>query len=81
MNFVFLIQVKDYEKELAENRLKISQNEAALESMQESLKESENKKRTLEELIDELKGEVAKVKAAGLYSYILMLGLGIFITR
>lgn len=71
--------MKDYEKELADNRLKISQNEAALESMHESLREAENKKRTLEEHIDELKEEVAKVKAAGWY--ILMLGLGLFITE
>lgn len=47
--------------------------------MQESLRESENKKRTLEEHIDELKEEVAKVKAAGLYTF--MLGLGILITE
>lgn len=56
----------DYEKELAESRLKISQNEARLKSMQESLREAENKKRTLEENIDALREEFAKMKAAGL---------------
>lgn len=35
--------------------------------MQESLREAENKKRTLEENIDALREEFAKVKAAGLY--------------
>lgn len=33
--------------------------------MQESLREAENKKRTLEENIDTLREEFAKVKAAG----------------
>jgi len=45
--------------------LKISQNEARLKSMQESLREAENKKRTLEENIDTLREEFAKMKAAG----------------
>lgn len=71
MIFYNLIQVSDYEKELAENRLKISQNEARLKSMQESLREAENKKRTLEENIDALREEFAKVKAAGLYILVL----------
>ncbi|XP_025203439.1 kinesin heavy chain [Melanaphis sacchari] len=57
-------KVSDYEKELAESRLKISQNEARLKSMQESLREAENKKRTLEENIDALREEFAKMKAA-----------------
>lgn len=33
--------------------------------MQESLKESENKKRSLEEIIDSLREDFAKIKAAG----------------
>lgn len=37
--------------------------------MQESLRESENKKRTLEENIDALREEFAKMKAAGIISY------------
>lgn len=36
--------------------------------MQESLREAENKKRTLEENIDALREEFAKVKAAGMTS-------------
>lgn len=65
-NIIFhCFKVNDYEKELAESRLKISQNEARLKSMQESLREAENKKRTLEENIDALREEFAKVKAAG----------------
>jgi len=48
--------------------LKISQNEARLKSMQESLREAENKKRTLEENIDALREEFAKMKAAGMTS-------------
>lgn len=57
-------KVNDYEKELATSRLKISQNEARLKSMQESLKEAENKKRTLEDSIDMLREDYAKIKAA-----------------
>lgn len=34
--------------------------------MQESLKEAENKKRALEENVDALREEFAKVKAAGM---------------
>lgn len=51
---------------MAESRLKISQNEARLKSMQESLREAENKKRTLEENIDTLQSQFAKMKAAGI---------------
>lgn len=68
----YLPKVNDYEKELAESRLKISQNEARLKSMQESLREAENKKRTLEENIDTLREEFAKVKAAGVYLFYLL---------
>lgn len=38
--------------------------------MQESLREAENKKRSLEENIDSLREEFAKVKAAGLLFFI-----------
>lgn len=41
--------------------------------MQESLRESENKKRTLEENIDTLREEFAKMKAAGIISYFYQL--------
>lgn len=52
------------EKELAECRLLISQHEARMKSLQESMREAENKKRTLEEEVDALREECAKMKAA-----------------
>lgn len=57
-------KVTDYEKELSECRLLISQHEARMRSLQESMREAENKKRTLEESIDALREECAKLKAA-----------------
>lgn len=57
-------KVGEYEKELADCRLLISQHEARMKSLQESMRESENKKRTLEENIDSLREECAKLKAA-----------------
>lgn len=57
-------KVVDYEKELAEGRLLISQHEARMKSLQESMRESENKKRALEENVDALREECAKLKAA-----------------
>lgn len=50
---------------MAECRLLISQHEARMKSLQESIREAENKKRTLEENIDALREECAKMKAAG----------------
>ncbi|CAH2001128.1 unnamed protein product [Acanthoscelides obtectus] len=57
-------KVTEYEKELAECRLLISQHEARMKSLQESMREAENKKRILEESIDSLREECAKLKAA-----------------
>lgn len=57
-------KVSEYEKDLGECRLLISQHEARMKSLQESMRESENKKRTLEEQIDSLREECAKLKAA-----------------
>lgn len=57
-------KVGEYEKDLADCRLLISQHEARMKSLQESMRESENKKRTLEENIDALREECAKLKAA-----------------
>ncbi|KAJ8973634.1 hypothetical protein NQ317_011963 [Molorchus minor] len=57
-------KVTEYEKELAESRLLISQHEARMKSLQESMREAENKKRMLEESIDSLREECAKLKAA-----------------
>lgn len=60
-----LLQISEYEKGLAESRLLISQHEARMKSLQESMKEAENKKRSLEESVDALREECAKMKAAG----------------
>lgn len=57
-------KLTDYEKELNECRLLISQHEARMKSLQESMRESENKKRSLEECVDSLREECAKLKAA-----------------
>ncbi|XP_037921446.1 kinesin heavy chain [Hermetia illucens] len=57
-------KVSEYEKDLGECRLLISQHEARMKSLQESMRESENKKRTLEEQMDALREECAKLKAA-----------------
>lgn len=50
---------------MAECRLLISQHEARMKTLQESMREAENKKRTLEEDVDSLREECAKLKAAG----------------
>uniref|UniRef100_A0A336MGS8 Kinesin-like protein n=1 Tax=Culicoides sonorensis TaxID=179676 RepID=A0A336MGS8_CULSO len=57
-------KVHEYEKDLGECRLLISQHEARMKSLQESMREAENKKRTLEENVDALREECAKLKAA-----------------
>lgn len=57
-------KVTEYEKELGECRLLISQHEARMKSLQESMREAENKKRALEESVDALREECAKLKAA-----------------
>ncbi|XP_026679188.1 kinesin heavy chain [Diaphorina citri] len=54
----------EYEKELGETRLLLSHHEARMKSLQESMKEAENKKRSLEECVDALREECAKLKAA-----------------
>lgn len=57
-------KVSEYERELGECRLLISQHEARMKSLQESMREADNKKRSLEENIDALREECAKLKAA-----------------
>lgn len=57
-------KISEYERDLGECKLLISQHEARMKSLQESMRESENKKRTLEENIDALREECAKLKAA-----------------
>lgn len=61
----FSLQVTEYEKELAECRLHISQLDARIKTLQETMREAENKKRTLEEEVDMLREDNAKMKAAG----------------
>jgi len=56
-------KITEYEKELADSRLLISQHEARMKSLAESMREAENKKRTLEEEVDAIREECAKLKA------------------
>ena len=58
------IGLKD--KELDEARLLIQQHEAKMRSMLESIKELEEKKRTLEQTQDSLNEELVKLRAQGL---------------
>jgi kinesin family protein 5 len=64
-----MTQISEYEKDLAECRLLVSQHEARMKTLQESMRETENKKRTLEEELDSLREECAKMKAAGNYRF------------
>ncbi|KYN12345.1 PREDICTED: kinesin heavy chain isoform X1 [Trachymyrmex cornetzi] len=57
-------KVSEYEKDLAECRLLISQHEARMQTLTESMKEAETRKRALEEDVDALREECAKLKAA-----------------
>ncbi|XP_061393840.1 kinesin heavy chain-like [Musca vetustissima] len=58
-------KLSEYERDLGEYRLIISQHEANMKSLlQQSMREAENKKRSLEEQIDSLREECAKLKAA-----------------
>lgn len=63
---------KTYEqkvKELEECRLLIIQNEAKIKSQQEYIKEIEGRKRKLEDDIDVVNEELAKIKAQGYKNY------------
>ena len=53
------------DKELDETRLLIQQHEAKMRSMLESMKELEDKKRTLEQTQDSLNEELVKLRAQG----------------
>ncbi|XP_034176186.1 kinesin heavy chain isoform X1 [Osmia lignaria lignaria] len=57
-------KVAEYEKDLAECRLLISQHEARMQTLTESMKVAEARKRALEEDVDALREECAKLKAA-----------------
>lgn len=65
MFLFFSVKVTEYEKDLAECRLHISQLDARIKTLQETMREAENKKRTLEEEVDMLREDNAKMKAAG----------------
>lgn len=53
------------DKELDESHLLIQQHEAKMRSMLESIKELEEKKRTLEKTQDSLNEELVKLRAQG----------------
>ena len=57
--------METYEKELSTCRLNMQGAEARVKSLQESMKEGENRKRALEETVDALQEECAKLKAQG----------------
>lgn len=57
-------KIEIHEKDLTECRLLISQYEARMNSLQETIKDAENKRRVLEETVDQMNEECAKLKAA-----------------
>ncbi|XP_015124239.1 kinesin heavy chain isoform X1 [Diachasma alloeum] len=57
-------KISEYEKELGECRLLISQHEARMQTLTESIKEADARKRQLEEDVDAMREECAKLKAA-----------------
>lgn len=56
-------QIDEREKELNECKLLITQHEAKMKSLSQSMKDGESKKRSLEEQVDSLNEEVARLKA------------------
>lgn len=56
-------QIEEREKELVETKLLITQHEAKMKTLTHSMKDADNKKRTLEEQVDALNEEVARLKA------------------
>ncbi|XP_055526887.1 kinesin heavy chain-like [Wyeomyia smithii] len=61
-------KINEHEKDLSVCKLLISQYEARIKSLQETIREAENKKRALEENVDALRGECVKLKAAEVVS-------------
>lgn len=57
-------KISENEKELADCRLLISQHEARMQTLSESMKEADARKRALEDDVDALREECAKLKAA-----------------
>jgi len=58
-----LRKVDEYEKSLGECRLKVSQTEARMQALQETCKEVESRRRSLEEQVDALNHECSKLRA------------------
>jgi kinesin family protein 5 len=59
-----LRRLEQFEKEVAEQRLLITQHEAKISSQQEQLREAENRRRSFEEDCDLLRVECSKLRAA-----------------
>ena len=57
--------MEEAERELSEGRLLIQTHEAKIKSLQESVRDSEAKKRQLEESLDAINEEVARLRTAG----------------
>ena len=57
--------MEEAERELSEGRLLIQTHEAKIKSLQESVRDSEAKKRQLEESLDAINEEVATLRTAG----------------
>ena len=58
-------KIDEREKDLSESRLLVQQHEAKMKSTVESMREAENKKHQMEEEMDRLNEECAKLKAQG----------------
>uniref|UniRef100_A0A2P2HY08 Kinesin-like protein n=1 Tax=Hirondellea gigas TaxID=1518452 RepID=A0A2P2HY08_9CRUS len=56
-------QIETHEKDLQEQRLLVTQHEARVKNLSTTIKDTETKKRSLEEQVDELGEEVARLKA------------------
>jgi len=56
-------KLEEKEKELSDQKLLIQQHEIKMRTVQETIKETETKKRSLEDNLDQLNEEVAKLKA------------------
>ena len=57
-------KLNEYERDFAEKNLQISQQEAKIQTQHDTLRDIENKKRSLEEDLDRLRVECSKLKAA-----------------
>ena len=64
LSFQGLSKIEAMEKDLGEARLLVGQYEAKMKSLNESIKDLDGKKRSLEEQVDTLNEDVSKLKAA-----------------